>query len=233
MKRFTGTHSARQLARTAVILGFVGVAVGCNEAKNESGSPSAAAKSSDAKSEARRAAQNQQVTLGAGTDFTAALQTTVATDKNNVGDRISLRTVAPVGVSGQTIVPAGSTINAEVTHVEAAGRVKGGAELTLRFVELVTPDGRSYPISCEPFRVVGEGDGRESAKEIGGGAVGGAIVGGILGGKDGALKGAAVGGVLGTGVAVATKGDQIVLPAGQQMKVSLATPVAINVRPIS
>ncbi|MBI4364962.1 MAG: hypothetical protein HY568_05990, partial [Candidatus Latescibacteria bacterium] len=51
-----------------------------------------------------------------------------------------------------------------------------------------------------------------------------------LGGKKDILKGAAVGAVLGTGVAVATKGNQIVLPAGQKLKVTLDTPVAIKLK---
>jgi len=233
MNRVLETHVVRRLSRAALILGVVGLMVGCNEASNESGSPSAAAKNADAKAAAPRAPQNQQITLEAGTGLAATLQTTVSTDKSNVGDRISLRTTEPVAVGSQTVIPVGSTINGEVTHVEGAGRIKGGAELTLRFVELVTPDGQSYPITCEPFRVAGKSDGKESAKEIGGGAVGGAIVGGILGGKEGALKGAAVGGVVGTGVAVATKGDQIVLPAGQQMKVQLTAPIAVKVKATS
>jgi hypothetical protein len=105
--------------------------------------------------------------------------------------------------------------------------------MTLRFVELVTPDGASYPIACEPFVLKGKGDAKESAAEIGGGAVVGGIVGGIAGGKDDIAKGAAIGAVLGTGVAVATKGDQIVLPAGQQLSVTISSPVAVKMKPVS
>jgi hypothetical protein len=36
--------------------------------------------------------------------------------------------------------------------------------------------------------------------------------------------------VIGTGVAVATKGNQIVLPAGQRIRVRLAEPVAVTYR---
>jgi hypothetical protein len=51
----------------------------------------------------------------------------------------------------------------------------------------------------------------------------------ILGGSDDIGKGAAVGVVVGTGVVVATKGDQIVVPAGQKMKVTLTGPVSIQI----
>lgn len=174
--------------------------------------------------------KEKEETLVAGTSFTAALQNTIDTGSNKVGDRIALRTLEPVRVNEATVVPAGATIHGEMTHVEGAGRIAGAAELTLRFTELTMTDGTSYAISCEPFRLKGKSDAGESAKEIGGGAVAGGIVGGVLGGKKDIVKGAAVGAVIGTGVAVATKGDQIVLPAGQKLKVTLDAPVAIKLK---
>jgi hypothetical protein len=169
-------------------------------------------------------------TLAAGTTIVAALQSTVDTGKNHVGDKVVLRTLEDLRVNEHTVVPAGATIDGQVTHVDPAGRVAGGAELTLRFTELVMPDGRSYAISVVPLRLEGKGDAKESAIEIGGGAVAGGIIGGVLGGKDDIAKGAAVGAVVGTGVAVATKGDQIVLPAGQKMRISLSEPVSIETK---
>ncbi|HEY3156711.1 MAG TPA: hypothetical protein VGK76_08825 [Candidatus Eisenbacteria bacterium] len=177
------------------------------------------------------AEKEKEETLTTGTTFVGALQTTIDTGRNKVGDPVTVRTLEPVRVNEKTIVPAGATIHGQVTHIDPAGRIAGGAELTLRFTELTMADGTSYAISCEPFRLKGKGDAGESAKEIGGGAVAGGIVGGILGGKKSIVKGAAVGAVLGTGVAVATKGDQIVLPAGQKLKVTLSAPVAIQLKP--
>jgi hypothetical protein len=128
------------------------------------------------------------------------------------------------------VVPAGSTIHGEVTHIDPAGRIAGGAELTIRYTELVVSGGDSYAISATPLRLTGKGDAKESAIEIGGGAIAGGIIGGILGGKGDIGKGAAVGAVAGTGVAIATKGDQIVLPAGQKIRIALDGPVAIATR---
>ena len=164
-------------------------------------------------------------TLVSGTNIVAALQSTVDTGNNHVGDKISLRTLEDVVVNGSTVVPAGATINGEVTHVDPAGRVAGGAELTLRFTELVVSGGMSYAISAVPLRLEGKGDAKESAIEIGGGAVAGGIIGAILGGNNSVAKGAVAGAVVGTGVAVATKGNQIVLPAGQKIRVTLDGPV--------
>ena len=170
-------------------------------------------------------------TILSGTTFVGSLQSTIDTGKNEVGDKLAIRTLEDVRVNEMTVVPAGATINGEVTHVEGVGRIKGGAELTLRFTELVMPDGKSYAISAEPFRVKGKSEGKSSALQIGGGAVAGGILGGVLGGKDDIAKGAAAGAVIGTGVAIATKGDQIVIPAGQKMKVTLEAPVTVVTKP--
>lgn len=178
------------------------------------------------------AEKEKSETLLAGTVFVAALQNTIDTGKNKVGERVTLRTLEDVRVNEMTVVPAGATINGEVTHIDPAGRIAGGAELTLRYTELVMPDGKSYPISAAPLRLQGKGDAKESALEIGGGAVAGGIIGGIVGGKDDIGKGAAAGAVVGTGVAVATKGDQIVLPAGQKIRVALDGPVTIVTKPV-
>jgi hypothetical protein len=100
--------------------------------------------------------------------------------------------------------------------------------LTLRFTELELPNGKTYPIECDAYRQVIKGDGKETAAEIGGGAAVGSIIGGVLGGKSGALKGAAIGGAAGTGMAAATKGDQIVLPAGRTLDVQLSAPLTLS-----
>ncbi len=182
---------------------------------------------------AAEAEKEKTETLTAGTEFVGSLQNTIDTGKNKVGENISIRTLEPVRVNAMDVVPAGATINGEITHIDPAGRIAGGAELTLRFTELVLPDGKSYAISCDPFRLTGKGEAKSSALQIGGGAAAGAIVGGILGGKDDIGKGAAAGAIVGTGVAIATKGDQIVLPAGQKMKVALNAPVTITLKPIT
>ena len=195
------------------------------------GSGGAAAGGGSAPRAATRAPASRTGTLAAGTEVVAALEQSIATDKNKVGDRISLRTVDPLPIGGGVTIPAGSTINGEVTQVKGAGRLGGGAELTLRFHELVLTDGTSVPITCDPFRLEGKGDSKETALEIGGGAVAGGIVGGVLGGKKDIAKGAAVGAGVGTGVAIATKGNQIVLPVGQKLNVKVASPATVTVKP--
>ena len=211
MIRFNATPSRRfaALATSALLVVAFAATTGCS-------------------SKTAEAEKDKTESLTAGTTLVAALQGTVSTGSAKVGDPITLRMTEAARVNEMDVVPVGSTIHGEVTHAKGAGRLGGGAELTLRFTSLETPDGKSYPITCEPFRLEGKGDTKETVAEIGGGAVVGGVVGGLLGGKDDIAKGAAAGAILGTGVAVATKGDQIVLPAGQKMRVKLTEGVTVT-----
>lgn len=66
------------------------------------------------------------------------------------------------------------------------------------------------------------------AKIIGGGAAAGALIGAIAGGGSGAAKGAAIGGAAGGGTVLATKGKEVVFPAGSKLTVTLKTAVALD-----
>jgi hypothetical protein len=164
---------------------------------------------------------SREATIPAGTRLVAALEHTVSTE-NAVGRSVELKTESPVSIAKDVTIPAGMIIRGEVTHAQGGGRIAGSPDLTLRFTKLEI-DGNSYDIVADPWRVRGKSDLGESVAEIGGGTVIGAVVGG--------LKGAVIGGAIGTGVAVATKGNQIVLPAGQDLRIRLAEPVTVRYRP--
>lgn len=167
------------------------------------------------------------IVLPVGTVVPTTLETTLETDKNSVGDAVTARTSEPVVAEGATVIPANSIVYGRVTHVRSAGRMKGAAELTVRFTELQLPNGERVAITCDPLRRFQKGSGRETATEIGAGAVVGGALGGLLGGKDDVLAGAAAGAAAGTGIAAATKGHQIVLPAGESVKITLAAPLTL------
>ncbi|MGE5802606.1 MAG: hypothetical protein ACM358_10130 [Gemmatimonadota bacterium] len=161
-------------------------------------------------------------TIPSGTMFVAELEQSLSTDRTSVGDHVTLHTVHAVGLDDETTVPSGITLRGVVTHVKGGGRIAGAPELALHFTELEL-DGRTHSISTEMFSVKGKSDATESALEIGGGAV----VGGVLRGAKGAIVGAAIG----TGVAVATEGDQLRLGAGQRLRIRLDQPVTVQFRP--
>src|ERR1044072_4221864 len=162
-------------------------------------------------------AGTRMVTIPAGARIPAALRHSVSTEHGRVGERVDLTSADPLPIAGGGTLPAGAAVHAEVIQTRGGGRIAGAPELTLRFNEIEV-GGNDYPIAAEPFHVKGRNDAKESAAEIGGGAVVGGIVGRLTGST---RKGEAVGAVLGTGVAVATRGNQIVLPAGQKLRIRL------------
>lgn len=171
-----------------------------------------------------RSSNVRTTTIPTGTRLVASLGQTISTERAGAGQQVQLETTEAISLSDGVTIPAGMTIHGEVTHAKGGGRIAGAPELTLRFTRLEV-DGRDYRIAADPFRVRGKNDAVESVAEIGGGALVGGIVGAVAGD---ALKGAVIGGVIGTGVAIATKGNQIVLPAGQKLRVRLAEPVTVR-----
>jgi len=167
------------------------------------------------------AREKKTATISSGTVLVGSLEQPVSTDRSSVGDHITLQTVDPIHVGDETI-PEGLTLRGVVTHVKGGGRISGAPELAFHFSELEV-DGQTYEVSTDPFEVQGKSDATESALEIGGGAV----VGGVLRGAKGAIVGAAIG----TGVAVATEGDQLRLGAGQRLRIRITQPVTVQFRP--
>ena len=170
-----------------------------------------------------------KATLPAGTTLVGALSNRLSTEGLRAGRSVTLTTRSPLELREDRSLPAGVIVRGEVTHARGGGRIAGAPELTIRFRE-ISIGGTTYPISAEPFRLRGKDDLVESVAEIGGGAVVGGIVGAVAGST---VKGAVIGGVLGTGVAIATKGNQIVLPAGQRLRVRLTEPVSVSWRPVA
>jgi outer membrane lipoprotein SlyB len=70
---------------------------------------------------------------------------------------------------------------------------------------------------------------KKDAAKIGIGAGAGAVIGGIVGGGDGAAKGAVIGGAGGTGVVLATRGEEVTVPAGASLSVRLLEPITVRV----
>jgi hypothetical protein len=166
---------------------------------------------------------DRRATIPAGTMIVGALQQTVSTKNSEPGTVVVITTTAPLKL-GENTIPSGMQLRGEVTYAKGGGRIAGAPELTVRFTRLDV-DGNRYEVAAEPFRVKGTSDAKESAIEIAGGTVAGAVVGKVTGSV---VRGAVVGAAIGTGVAVLTKGDQIVLPAGQRLRVRLSEPVTVK-----
>lgn len=175
----------------------------------------------------RSAGGTVRATIPAGTRLVGALDHAVSTDRSQPGEPVHLRTESSLELADGTTVPAGIVIEGEVVRARGGGRVAGAPELTIRFTAL-SLQGHRREIAADPLRVRGKDDLAESAALIGGGALIGGVVGALAGNT---TAGVAAGAVIGTGTAVATRGDQIVLPAGQKLRVRLAEPVTVQFQP--
>ena len=138
-----------------------------------------------------------------------------------------LATLDPIG--GAEVLPAGSTLEGTVAAVDASGKIKGLASITLHFTSIATA-GRDdrYDIDAT-YSETAEATKGSDATKIGIGAGAGAAVGGLLGGKGGAAKGAAIGGGAGTAVVLSTTGDEVERPAGARLTVRLKRSLDVRV----
>jgi hypothetical protein len=130
---------------------------------------------------------------------------------------------------GREVLPAGAELAGSVTGVERAGRVKGRARVSYRFDSL-SYDGDRYDIATAPLSHEAEATKGEDATKIAVGAGAGAAIGALLGGGDGAAKGAAIGGAGGTGVVLATRGEEVRLGPGASVTTRLTAPLTVRVR---
>lgn len=173
--------------------------------------------------------RRDEVIIPSDTVLTVEMLTNLSTDASQRGDRFQARVLAPVEYEG-------AMIDGRVTRVRRPGKVKGTAELQLSFDEIRLTDNRYANMSAQVVEVIPMGDdsvggvdeeggvkGKSSTKgdvtKIGAATGIGAIIGAIAGGGKGAAIGAAIGGAVGTGGVLATRGKELRIPNGQQLRI--------------
>jgi hypothetical protein len=170
----------------------------------------------------------REVTIPAGTQLRLELASAIATDSSQVEDRVRAPRLEAISVAGRDARPAGTEVTGAVTEVAQSGRVKGVARIAYRFDSL-RHDSEGYAIRTATIAHEAEATKQDDAKKIGIGAGVGAAVGAIVGGGSGAAKGAAIGGAGGTGVLLATRGEEIRLGPGARVTTSLREAVTVRV----
>lgn len=154
--------------------------------------------------------------------------TAMDTAVSRVGDEIEAKTLSPVQMDGEVVLPKGTLVEGRVTEVQSSGRVKGRAKLAFTFDRVRTRSGTKKIATSYVEKEAASGH-KKDATVIGGAAGVGAIIGGIAGGKKGAAIGATIGGASGAGVVLGTKGEEIQLPAGTEVNVRLDEPLSVVV----
>jgi hypothetical protein len=165
------------------------------------------------------AARFREFTLPEGTVLSVRLDSSLGSDTSHVEDAVEATLAKAVVVDGVELLPVGSHIAGLVTEANPAGKVRGVASLAVRF-RSVADAGRTYSLSAGVRRTASSTRG-DDAKKIGIPAAGGAVIGAIVGGKKGAAIGTAIGGGAGTAVVLATTGDEVHLPRGTVLSITL------------
>jgi hypothetical protein len=168
------------------------------------------------------------LTIPAGTRLSLTLSTSVASDTSQVEDAVRARLAKPVMIDGVEAMPQGAELVGSVTEAERSGRVKGLASVAFRFQRLTAWD-ETHDIQTARIARQAESTKKEDATKVGIGAGAGALIGAIAGGGKGAAIGGAVGAGAGTGAVMATRGDEVRLPAGTTVTTTLQEPLTVRV----
>ena len=161
-----------------------------------------------------------------GTDLVLTLETSVSSETAKPDQPVRARVAKPVVVSGMTVIPEGATVTGAVVSAQRSGRVKGRASIALRFNEVIVMNTPYRINTARISRAAGATKG-DDAKTIGIGAGVGTAIGAIAGGKKGAAIGAGIGGGAGTGAVLATRGDEVTIPAGATLRTQITEQVRI------
>jgi len=189
-------------------------------------------------------ARAENVRVAEGTKIVFTLNNNLSTKESREGDTFSGVVNRSVRVGDRIVIPEGSLVRGTVSNVKRPGRLKGRAELGLRFDEIELPDGTQIPLSAslteldesdkekvtEEGQVEGQGSKKRDAATIGAGAGIGAVIGGIAGGGKGAAIGAGAGAAAGTGVVLATRGKDAEVKRGSDLAIQLDRPLSVPVK---
>jgi len=175
-----------------------------------------------------RTTSGGSITIQPNTVMLIELLTNLSTDASQKGDHFEARVLEPREYDG-------AMLRGVVSRVKRSGRVRGSSEIQLAF-EQISLNGRWSNFEAQVIEVVaqngtgvgdvddeggvrGTGSTRDDVTKIGAATAIGAIIGAIAGGGKGAAIGAAIGAGIGTGGAISSRGSDIRLPAGQQLRI--------------
>jgi hypothetical protein len=164
---------------------------------------------------------DQEVRLPEGTSIQVRLSHSLSSGTARREDRVDATVAEPVRGNGVLALPAGTLVRGVVRAAEPAERPSKGGRIEIEFDSLYLDDTRVEIRG----RVAQIQEGGERGKKAGIGAVVGGVLGGLLGGKGGAIAGILIGG---GGAVVATKGEDVELPAGTVLTVRLEEPLVLT-----
>jgi hypothetical protein len=187
-----------------------------------------------------------------GTTLEAVLTSPIDSAVGKAGDLFSARLNTPLYMGSDLVLPAGTTLEGNVTAADKSGHLGSNGVMNLHLTGAVTPDGIRYPLSAaitasqakDPSiheDKQGNLKGRTGSATVKSGVVrtamwtaGGTllgicfapIVGGAVGA--GAIAGVASGGAVGLGSNLWRKGKDVKIPSGTKIQFALDQPMAVT-----
>ena len=140
------------------------------------------------------------MTIPAGTSLHVKLTNAVASDTSKVEDAVRGQLAQAIVVDDQTVVPAGAGVRGSVFQAVRSGRVKGRASLAIGFDRLTVGD-ETHDIRTSRYAQTARATKRKDATKVG----------------------------IGAGVVAATRGDEVVLPAGMIVVTKLRAPLTVQI----
>jgi hypothetical protein len=197
-----------------------------------------------APAQTRAATASTRVVVPADTTIPLVLKNTINSRTAFVGQAIYCETIYPITVDSHIVIPVGTYVKGAVTQVKRPGRIKGKAQIGLRFDSITLPNGTTHALratlssyagnSSQGFRrdeskIEGESSKGEDAGKIATTATEGTIIGGLSTGRP---KGAGIG-ALGGGVGsliwvLATRGKEVLLAPGTNLELQLSAPLSFE-----
>lgn len=169
-----------------------------------------------------------QATVPAGTRLLIRTVDPIDSATQKVGYRFTANLETNLQVGDVVVAPRGSTVYGRLANAESAGKMSGGANLTLELTDIVI-NGTAYPLLTSTYEVRSQGKGKKTAGKVVGGTGLGALIGGLAGGGKGAAIGAAAGAGAGTAVAAGSKSPQVSVPSESLLEFVLKQPTMLPV----
>jgi hypothetical protein len=167
------------------------------------------------------------VTVPAGTVINVRLTEGIEVDAAEAGMTFKARVDDPISIGDRIVIPREAGALVQAVKVTQSGSFKGADKISLK-LNAVSFGGRVYDVASEYAVVASSGEGKRTARKVGGGAGLGAIIGGIAGGGEGAAVGAIIGGVAGTAISASGE-EHLKLPAETRLQFKLTN--AFRVEP--
>lgn len=167
------------------------------------------------------------LTVPSGTVIAMSATTALSSKSAKVGDAVAAQVTEAITVDGKVAIPAGSTVNGQVTKIVSGSEKIGGKPvIVVAFDRLDLPNGKSVAVSGDVTQQ-GKSDTAGDTAKIVGGAAAGAIIGSQVKSGD---KGKVIGGLLGAAagtIAAKETGTEARIKEGAPLSLTLVSDVAI------